>query len=192
MQNNYFIPFDMSKNINYNYLISLYDVAEYNTLTKRYDTINYTSIKGLAETLNISTKTLNNILSNAEYDKYISVNKQKRIITINNGFNNDTEKKKNPFVILTSAEIQILKKYADNLFYKYFIYMKYFCGYSKNKQQDFTALQFLEYCGYSTNSNNYISKLSQYNSLLLENKIISIKKYRDELGHIRNIYSINY
>ena len=61
--------------------------------------------------------------------------------------------------------------------------MKYFCGYSKNKQQDFTALQFLKYCGYSTNSKNYISKLSQYNSLLLDNKIISIKKYRDELGH---------
>jgi hypothetical protein len=43
--NNYFIPFDMSKNINYNYLISLYDMAQYNTKSKRYDTINYTSIK---------------------------------------------------------------------------------------------------------------------------------------------------
>lgn len=190
--NNYFIPFDMSKNINYNYLISLYDMAQYNTKSQRYDTINYTSIKALAETLNISHKTLNNILDNAEYNIFITVDKQNKIITINNGINKDINNKIIPFVILTNQEIQLLKKYADNLFYKYFIYMKYFCGYSKNKQQDFTALQFLKYCGYSTNSKNYISKLSQYNSLLLDNKIISIKKYRDELGHQRNIYSINF
>ena len=190
--NNYFIPFDMSKNINYNYLISLYDIAQYNTKSQRYDTINYTSIKALAETLNISHKTLNNILDNAEYNLFISVDKQNKIITINNGINKDINNKIIPFVILTNQEIQLLKKYADNLFYKYFIYMKYFCGYSKNKQQDFTALQFLKYCGYSTNSKNYISKLSQYNTLLLDNKIISIKKYRDELGHKRNIYSINF
>lgn len=190
--NNYFIPFDMSKNINYNYLISLYDMAQYNTKSKRYDTINYTSIKALAETLNISHKTLNNILDNAEYNIFITVDKQNKIITINNGINKDINNKIIPFVILTNQEIQLLKKYADNLFYKYFIYMKYFCGYSKNKQQDFTALQFLKYCGYSTNSKNYISKLSQYNTLLLDNKIISIKKYRDELGHQRNIYSINF
>lgn len=65
----------MSKNINYNYLISLYDIAQYNTKSKRYDTINYTSIKALAETLNISNKTLKNILDNAEYNIFISIDK---------------------------------------------------------------------------------------------------------------------
>lgn len=100
--NNYFIPFDMSKNINYNYLISLYDMAQYNTKSKRYDTINYTSIKALAETLNISHKTLNNILDNAEYNIFITVDKQNKIITINNGINKDINNKIIPFVILTN------------------------------------------------------------------------------------------
>ena len=35
--------------------------------------------------------------------------------------------------MLTDNEIQVLKKQGDNLLYKYFIYIKYFCGFAKNK-----------------------------------------------------------
>ena len=78
---------------------------------------------------------------------------------------------------------------TNNLFAKYLIYLKYYCGYSKDNKTDFTAQQFLIACGYSVNSNNTLSQLSEYNGLLVKRGIITIQKKRDELGHTRNIYS---
>lgn len=184
----FYIPFDLSADINYNYLISLYDIAEYNIADNCYNTIHYNTKKSLAEFINVSNKTLTKILSDKEYNSFLIHNNTDKVIILNNNFNKSQGKNK-PFVMLKNYEVNILKQYGDNMFYKYYIYMKYFCGINNNKQ-DFTAKQFLEYCGYSSNSNNYISRIAEYNKILTDNNLIKINKYRDELGHIRNIYSI--
>lgn len=74
---------------------------------------------------------------------------------------------------------------------KYYLYLKYYCGYSKSKQIDTTANQILSAIGYSGNSGKYKDLLCAYNSLLLEKKFISIQKQRDDKGHSRNIYRVN-
>ena len=186
----YYLPFDLSLNVNYNYIISLYSIAVFDTNTKRFNSIQYKSMKQLAEMLNISDKTLKKILTDDNYKHFFTVDKTNKTIYINNDFVNNNFNI--PFVVLYDNEINILLKQNDNLLFKYFIYIKYFCGYSKQKnmQQDFTTKQFLEYCGYSTNSGDYISRISGYNTFLSEKKLIKIKKYTDDLGHKRNIYTI--
>ena len=57
-------------------------------------------------------------------------------------------------------------------------------------QTDTTAKQFLDALGYSTKSGSFVSRISEYNSLLVSNGLLKIKKYRDENGHERNIYSV--
>ena len=74
---------------------------------------------------------------------------------------------------------------------KYYLYLKYYCGYSKSKQIDTTANQILSAIGYSGNSGKNKDLLCAYNSLLLEKKFISIQKQRDDKGHSRNIYRVN-
>ena len=127
----FYIPFDLSANVNYNYIISLYCIAEFDTDTKRYNTIKYKSLKQLAEMLNISYKTLNNILNNDDYNIFFNIDKYNKTIYLNNDFINN--KTFIPFVVLYDNEINILLKQNDNLLFKYFIYIKYFCGYAKQK-----------------------------------------------------------
>ena len=91
--------------------------------------------------------------------------------------------------MLFRSEVNLIKEVKDNLFAKYLIYLKYYCGYARDKKTDFTAQQFLSACGYSVKSNKTISQISQYNGLLVDRGIIKIQKTRDELGHTRNIYS---
>ena len=101
----FYIPFDLSANVNYNYIISLYCIAEFDTDTKRYNTIKYKSLKQLAEMLNISYKTLNNILNNDEYNIFINIDKYNKTIYLNNDFVNN--KTFIPFVVLYDNEINI-------------------------------------------------------------------------------------
>ena len=89
--------------------------------------------------------------------------------------------------MLNEKEVETIRRYKDNLLFKYYLYIKYFCGYYKRKQ-DFTAKQFLDYCGYSSKSNNYLNKIASFNAILCESGLIKIRKYRDELGHTRNEY----
>ena len=184
----YYIYFKPEADINYLHLFSLYDLAVYNPTTKAYDTIKYSSIKKLAELLPYSQATLNRLISNNEYKHFISIDKKEKIITLNcsviKGSNN------NRFVRLTGEEVKYLYKKNDNLLCKYYIYLKYYCSLS-NKikiKQDFTTKQFLSAIGYSTKSQSQIDKISSYNKMLKENGFISIEKYRDELGHTRNVY----
>ena len=72
---------------------------------------------------------------------------------------------------------------------KYYLFMKYNCGYSGTNKADFTAEQFLQASMYSTKSNSTLSNISNYNRLLEENKLISISKFRFN-GKERNCYSI--
>ena len=183
MKKFYYLRFRPTANIDYLYLLAFYDLAEYNEETKVFDTIRYPSVRVLAESLNISSATVNRILDNPAYADFMSVNKATKTIKLCNSF---AKGKAEQFVRLTAEEVKLIME--DNLFAKYLIYLKYYCGYSKNKKTDFTAQQFLIACGYSTKSNSIISRLSEYNSLLVKNGLIRIEKYRDELGHTRNRY----
>ena len=66
--------------------------------------------------------------------------------------------------------------------------MKYACGRGGGKA-DFTANQFLTAINYKTNSNDTKEKISKYNSLLEQEKIVSIYRTPLEDGKRRNIYT---
>lgn len=178
----YYIPFIPKADIKYLYLFKLYSFAEFNKETKCYDTIHYKSNNTLAEMLDISLSTAKRLLNDTRYNDFFIVDKSNKTIFLQNNI------KGKAFICLDKYEIYFLCNRADNLLCKYLIYLKYYCGYSKNGETDFTAKQFLEAIGYSANSNTP-SILSEYNSLLVSYKYISIVRKRDEAGRIRNIYS---
>ena len=180
----YYIPFEPKAKVNYLLLFRLYDIAKYNNETKCRDTIKYTSVSALAEQLETSRSTLNRIFNNADYMPFITVNKAAKRITINNDI-----KGGKPFVCLNYSEVSALVAVYDNLLCRYFIYIKYYCGYAKSKDNDFTIKQFLAACGYSQNS-SYEQKISEYNRILKEYEMIRIQPFIDEKGHKRNKYSI--
>ena len=183
----YYVRFRPTAKIDYCMLLSFYDLAEYNNETKCFDTIHYTSVRELAERLKVSQSTVNRLFANAEYNEFMKIDRDRKTITLYNNFGKGI---KDTFVTLTAEEAQLIKEMNDNLFSKYLIYLKYYCGYTNNNT-DFTAQQFLSACGYSTKSNNTLSKISEYNTLLVSKGYITIKKFRDELGHTRNIYAYN-
>lgn len=186
MKKYYYLRFRPTANIDYLYLLAFYDLAEYNEERKVFDTIRYPSVRVLAESLNISTATVNRIFSNPAYAEFMSVDKTTKTITLCNAF---AKGQKEQFVRLTAEEVSLIREIGNNLFAKYLIYLKYYCGYAKDKKTDFTAQQFLSACGYSVNSNKTLSQISEYNNLLVSRGIVKIEKYRDELGHTRNRYS---
>lgn len=192
-----YIYYSDSATVDYLFLLALYSIAKSNNVSKLKDTINYKSLRELSELLkqanyNISTATLNRILNNRiqEYKEYFSYNKGNKTITLNIDFRNNKSQSKRPFITLNAEEVKFLISQSDNLLCKYYFYIKYYCGKSKCKSSDFTAKQCLDTIGYSIHNNKYISKLSQYNNLLVDRKLIKIEKYRDSNGHERNRYII--
>ena len=181
----YYLRFIPTANVDYCKLLSFYELAEYNPEKKCFDKIHYTSVGKLAEQLGVSSSTVNRIFDSADYGKFMSVDKGSKTITLHNHFPKGT---KESFVRLTADEVKLLRDNDDNLLSKYLIYLKYYCGYTKDKKTDFTAKQFLSACGYSIKSKKYIDLLCQYNNLLVRSGLIKIESYRDELGHTRNNY----
>ena len=188
MKKYYYLRFRPTANVDYIYLLAFYDLAEYNEESKVFDTIHYPSVRVLAESLSISTATVNRILSNPEYTDFMRVDKITKTITLCNSFMRGQSEQ---FVRLTADEVRLIREVNNNLFAKYLIYLKYYCGYTKDNKTDFTAPQFLSACGYSVKSNATLDTISRYNGLLAERGIIKIDKYRDELGHTRNRYTYN-
>ena len=187
MKKYYYLRFRPTANIDYLYLLAFYDLAEYNSESKVFDTIHYQSVRVLAESLNVSSNTVNRIFDNPAYADFMCVDNSTKTITLYNTFvRGQTEQ----FVRLTADEVKLIREVDTNLFAKYLIYVKYYCGYTNNKT-DFTAQQFLTACGYSTKSNSTLDTISTYNGLLVERGFITIQKYRDELGHTRNRYIYN-
>lgn len=187
----YYIPFNPEAKVNYLWLFSLYDIAKYTPATKAFDTICYPSAKRIAEEAGLTKYAVDTMIKKTAYSHFLSVQKTSSgiTLTLKNSFTKGT---KTPFVKLTAEEVALLRtvKESQNLFCQYLIYLKYYCGYSKTKKTDFTAKQFLSAFGYSTKSNNYISKISSYNTLLQNNGFIRIEPYTDDLGHTRNVYSL--
>lgn len=184
----YYLRFRPTTRIDYLYLLAFYDLAEYNTVSKVFDTIHYSSVRLLAESLNVSSPTVNRILDNPAYNDFMKVDKQSKTITLCNSFSKGVSEQ---FVRLTADEVSLIREVNTNLFAKYLIYLKYYCGYTRDKQTDFTAQQFLSTCGYSTKSNSTLDQISTYNRLLVDRGIITIQRFRDELGHTRNRYTYN-
>lgn len=73
------------------------------------------------------------ILESDRYNNYLSVDKDSKTITILNNFTNTTK----PFIHLTASMVDyLLTVEADNknLFIKYFLYIKYYCGMYKGRE----------------------------------------------------------
>ena len=181
----YYLRFIPTANVDYCKLLSFYELAEYNPEKKCFDKIHYNSVGKLAEQLGFSSSTVNRIFDSVDYGKFMSVDKKEKTITLHNHFPKGT---KDSFVRLTADEVKLLRDNDDNLLSKYLIYLKYYCGYTKDKKTDFTAKQFLSACGYSTKSNKLLNLIGSYNNLLVRSGLIKIESYRDELGHTRNNY----
>lgn len=190
----YFIPFSVSADINYFHYFCILQIAEFNKETRRYDTINYNSIAELTDRIqmyvDISSSTISRFLremENEKYKEYLTIDRTKKIIKINNNYK---EKRKTPFVVIDERALNFLIKQKNNLLCRYYLYLCYYCGISKINATDNTVKQFLSVAGYSTKSGNTISRISEFNSLLTENKLIKITKYKDEQGFERNSYRI--
>lgn len=189
----YYLPFYVDADINYLYLFSLLELAEYDAVSKSYSIIKYKSQSDLCKFMGISSATLQRIITNPAYEKYFSCDTKQKEIVMKTSFSNSNKEKNPPFIMFTQDEISFLRERKDNLLCKYHAYIKFYCGFSSatGSVQDFTIKQFLSAIGYCSNSKSYENKILNYNKLLLEAGFISIKKYRDELGHTRNIYAYN-
>lgn len=192
----YYIYYQEDTNINYVYLLLLQRLAKYNTDTKCYDTITYENIKQLTDSINehycgnsVSQSTVSRVLNNEDYKEYFIYYKTEKKIQLLNNFSKSNSKR-NKFIVLNEQEAEMLIQNNDNLLCTYYCYLKYYCGYSKSKEIDTTAKQFFSACGYKE-SGRYKTKLSEYNKELAEKGYINIKKYRDNNGHLRNVYSFN-
>ena len=186
-----------SADIDYIFLLALYKIAKSNNTTKLKDTIQYKSLRELQEQLaqanyKISTAKIDRILKNKiqDYKEYFIYNEEQKTIILLNDFRNIDTKSKRAFITLSAEQVEFLINSKNNLLCKYYIYIKYYCGKSKTKTTDFTIKQFLSAVGYSTNSNNNISKISELNGILQQNNMIKIQKYKDTQGHERNRYII--
>ena len=197
----YYIPYDETRDIDYIFLLCLYGITQRNK-DKLYNIITYDTIQKLCDTINkyykditnndkniISKSKLDRIINNEIYQLYFTIDKKQKQIIINNNFRKG-KNDYNRFITISKSEANYFCAQRDNLLCKYYFYIKYYTGYSKNKTTDFTAKQFLCAIGYSANTNNYISRLCDYNNKLKQQNLISIKKYRDNNGHERNIYSL--
>ena len=189
-----YIYYNETATIDYIFLLALYKIAKSNKADKLKNIIQYKSVKELSQMLADvgcyrSTATINRILKDRiqQYNDYLIYNKTDRIIILRNDFR-QIQNNRNKFITIQKNNIDVLLQYDNNLLCKYYFYIVYYCG--KSKTTDFTAKKFLQSSGYTTNSNNYISKLSEFNGILLAHNMIKIQKYKDTNGHERNLYII--
>ena len=177
----YYLLYKDKTDINYIYLLKIYKSAKCIDEDYIKNTIQFKSKKELAEKVNIKYNALLNILKSDSYKDYFILNDNQLII--NNNFKKDNGNRKNKFVILTENEVDFLIEHNNNLLAKYFIYHKYYCGFSKYKSHNSTAKQILDTMGYSNKSNNYISQLSEFNKLLSAENMIQIQNYIENGKH---------
>lgn len=211
----FFIPFYENKDIIYKYIFCLYKEAVPNIteVNKKliYDTIKYKSIQKLTDSINekyiryckdkdrlnnitkkdseykgiVSKSSIDKVIKNEEYKDYFKLDKDNKTIILNNNIQNIKR-----YVVLNENEVNFLLEQNENLLSVYYIYLKYYCGKSKNKTTDNTISQFLETSGYCDTSGVNKEKIGVYNRLLEQNKLIKIERYKDDLGYNRNRYKI--
>lgn len=193
----YFIKYQDKADINYLYLFMLYGLAENDRFLKRNSFISFTSLKDLSNRIDdkygkytFSYSTLRRILKNPDYSFYFTVHNN--FIELHNYVIDTETNRVIPFITISSADADYLIKKEDALLANYFCYLKFYCGLAESRhlKQDFTIKQYLSTTGLSTHNNTYISKIASYNQLLVKDGYLNITKYRDSLGHWRNIYSM--
>ena len=200
---NYYLQYIEDTNINYFYLFLLHKIAVVDKSTRLYNTVKYSSLEELTNILNmaynninkdnkkqvISKTTLSRVLNSDKNGNYFNYDNVNKVITLKNNFTKRQTGGKAKFIILTDREIDFLLIHKSELLTRYYLYIKYYCGFSGKNETDFTANQFLEASKYSTKAGNYKTLLSSYNSLLVNEKLITISKFRFN-GQERNKYSI--
>lgn len=193
----YYINYDEQATINYCFLFCLYCISAKDNNNKLSNTIIYKNLNELSATIksrcnyNISVSTISRILKDTDrYKNYFIVNTAKNTITLNNNFRKGSAAS-NKFITLSDKEINFLIAQDNKLLNKYYLYLKYYCGYSKSKQIDTTANQILSAIGYSNNCGNNKNNLCKFNSLLTEQGFITISKFKDEKGFCRNLYRMS-
>ena len=165
----------------------LYQIAEYDRDTQTYSIINYHSFPRLAKVLGVSLSTVKRFFNNCDTFNYLTIDKDNKQIRLLNNFR-DT--KGVSYVSLSNVELKYLINSKDELFIRYFLFLKVKCGIAKSKGIDTTAKQFLDTIGYSTNNNQSRSKISSYNSSLVSSGFLSISHFVDSNGHYRNLYKL--
>lgn len=184
----YFLYYDEKANVNYSLLFALFSIAQANNVIV-YSNIN--ELKNRFKTIcnyEISVSTISRALNDKEnYIDYFSKSENENKIILNTDYKN----LKNKFIVLTDKEIEFLLNENNKMLNKYYIYLKYYCGYAKTKRIDTTANQILSAIGYSSNCGNNKNNLCRFNTLLLDKGFISIDKVKDNKGFWRNIYSMN-
>lgn len=191
----YFLHYDEKATVNYCFLFSLFLIAEKNQKERLNNIITYNTLQDLSNKIkmcgfDISPSSISRILNSEEYTPYFNKREQENTIKLNNNFKKGTANN-SKFVVLTDREILFLLEQNNNLLNKYFLYLKYYCGFSKDKKTDSTAKQILDTIGYSSKSGKNKDNLCRYNSLLLDRGFVNIQKIRDNKGYIRNIYSMS-
>lgn len=175
----FFLYYNEKANINYSFLFCLYCIAERNQKERIDNIISYNNQKELIDRIKekcgytVSTASVSRILNDEQYLPYFSKSKEENKIVLHNNFKKGITCK-NKFVILTEKEILFLLKHDNKQLCKYYLYLKYYCGFSKNKSIDTTANQILSAIGYSANCGNNKDNLCKYNKLLLETGFVSI------------------
>lgn len=199
----YYLQYDEEASINYLYLFLLHKIAEVDKTTRLYNTVIYNNLEELTNRLNeeyntintenkkpvISKSTLSRVLNSDKCGKYFTYDKATKVITLQNNFTKRHTNGTAKFITLTDKEINFLLIQNNDLLTKYYLFIKYYCGFSGRNETDFTAEQFLEASNYSTKAGNYKSFLCAFNSLLVKEGFISISKFRYN-GRERNKYSL--
>lgn len=182
----YYILFEPAVKINYLYLLRLYCLAEFDLSKRIYNKIPFNNYTQLADLLQVSSSTIRRIRDSADYSIFLEFNYDSIVIR------NDFRDKSRLFVVLTDIEVQQLLELQDSEIVRYYLYIKYYTllAEKQGKKQDFTAKQYLSAIGSSVKSNDNISRISSYNTILQEKNLISIDKYRDQQKNLRNIYSL--
>lgn len=199
----YFIQYEEISNVNYLYLFLLHKVAILDKSTRLYNIVKYSNLEELTTRLNdkyntvnkenkkavITKTTLSRVLNSDICGNYFTYNKADKVIILQNNFSNRQTNGNAKFITLTDKEINFLLIQNNKLLTKYYLYIKYYCGYSGKNETDFTADQFLAASNYSTKAGNYKTLISSFNSLLVAKKLIAINKFRFN-GQERNSYRI--
>lgn len=194
----YYLFYDEKAQVNYCFLFALFSIAEKNKGERLNNIIVYNSQKELQYKIkaicnyDISISSISRILKEKElYKNYFTKSEKENRIILDINFKKDNSAKKNKFVVLNENEIEFLLEQDNKQLNKYYLYLKYYCGYAKEKQIDTTANQILTALGYSYKCGNNKNNLCCFNSLLVNRGFITINKYTDKKGYCRNIYRVN-
>lgn len=133
----YYLNYDENANINYCFLFALFCIAERNKKENIYNVISYKNLKELSDRIqekakyNISASSISRMINNKDYKPYFTKSEAENKIILNTDFRKG-KTAGNKFVVLSNTEIYFLLGQNNNQLNKYYLYLKYYCGYTKS------------------------------------------------------------